>query len=177
MVEILMCQGVHNSNIQRHKLILGPWLLAGIVFSYGFQGDNIKQFTTAQQTNPIDSFKEIADANYAIYSKHTDYVQNLVFDCVQIRKLKNALENVDPVNFCIDQRPLGWYESTFEVEIHQAYFEQSRDFTIMEEKLLELIKRPTTVDEFRQSMEKPVEFISKKFEGCVNVMSPTLTHY
>lgn len=165
MVEILLCQGIDNVTIKNFKLILGPWLIAGIIFSYGFQGDNIKQFTTPQQVKPMDSLSEITDANFTIYSSPNGLNFLSLVDCVQQLVKKGTQE---PVGRCIAQE-LRRYRSTMEMSIKAAVYEMSRNKTSMESKLLELVRNPKTAEEYRQIYENRVQFFLEKLKTCNNV--------
>lgn len=61
------------------KWLTLPWLLLGVVFSYGYQGENVKELTKPIQSYPLLRFSEIINANFTIYQPN---VQGALIDQV-----------------------------------------------------------------------------------------------
>lgn len=161
-IEMLLGQTVSDATIKRYKWILAPWLFTGIVYSYGFQGDNIKQFTTPQHTDPIDTFKEIAEANYTIYSNPADWVIEDLRACLHYAVFQNMQ---DPNRTCL-QESLSNFESKFHRTMVFAAFDETRNFTTTEKILFGLLKTPETVETFGQLFRNSIKFNAKRIEEC-----------
>lgn len=63
---ILVCQSTNI--IHKSRCICGAWILAGVVLSYAYQGDNITKLTKPLGSKPFETFVELYEENFALYS-------------------------------------------------------------------------------------------------------------
>ncbi|CAL8087557.1 unnamed protein product [Orchesella dallaii] len=63
---ILLAQGTHVTN--NVKWIGGAWLLAGIVLTFFYQGENINRLTAPLPSEKMSNFADLLSANFTIYT-------------------------------------------------------------------------------------------------------------
>lgn len=94
------------SAFKKWKWTFAPWLLAAIVFSYSYQGENIVRLSRSLRNSPIDSFDEILTHNFSIYSPGTPvvveafknapkFVINLFMETVSLNFTRNGMSLAD----------------------------------------------------------------------------------
>lgn len=66
--QILLCQGVR---MDRNKFMLISWLGMGIVLSNAYNGENISKLSAPLKYLKFDTFRQVLDQNFTIYSPIT----------------------------------------------------------------------------------------------------------
>jgi len=64
--KILLGQGTND--IQYVRLITGAWVLAGLVLTNNYQGNNIDQLTSPFSPKKFETFSEVLEKNFTVYS-------------------------------------------------------------------------------------------------------------
>lgn len=85
MYQILLCQDAGGFTTGR--LVVGPWLLIGIILSNGYQGNNITELTKPLKSTPLNTFEEIVNNNFTIHTP---------IDTGVLSSFKSMLDEVGP---------------------------------------------------------------------------------
>lgn len=147
-----MCQNVSDARLKGFKSILGPWLLAGIIFSYGFQGENIKEFTKPVQVNPLDTFDEIVANNYTIYSPPDDFFISLMQD------------NIGPSNDLFRLAdPFPVFQTVFDMQISNHYDVRKKKHYV---NMINSISKPTNEKDLNDAILDTTNYFMTKLMRC-----------
>jgi len=65
--------GQSSSEIQYVRLVTGAWVLAGVVLTYNYQGNNIDQLTSPIGPKKIETFEQVLSNNFTVYSLPMEY--------------------------------------------------------------------------------------------------------
>lgn len=147
------------------KWILGPWLLIGIILSYGYQGNNIRELIKPLRDKPLNAWEDIVREKYIILdSVEESYIEQLEY------YLKLHIEDVVKGNIYEETemiKPEDLFARTTKISFYMFMMKFLSNLTNVEEELSKLILYPKTIKDALEMTYSPHQYFSRMLSTCV----------
>ncbi|CAL8108289.1 unnamed protein product [Orchesella dallaii] len=153
--KVLLLQG--SNTVEKIRWVGGAWLLSGVILSFFYQGDNINKLTAPLQPRKLESFTELLDENYTLFSPTKISTQRRMLD-----RLPVLLQFIDIGTFPLPNGFLKPENFLFGNMFIQKEVGLRKDEAIL--KAMHLMKIPQTLREILE-MIKP-NYYFQEISGC-----------